>query len=238
MRRVLWLGIALLLVGCGGSGFVTPTPIVPTAPQIAPHTPTPTSRIPFPPTVTVPPPTATVTSAPLAAAPITSSALTPPPIVIPTLVPQAATPTALPPQPIAATTAPAAAQAVSLKNWNVIVVSVERPGQTLKTSSSGTKQALGQWLVIAVDMSNTGKENFGFNSFDFVLKTAAGVSIKEKDDFGFEGDYNRFRGGLDYGTQIPPGVTVHAFIAFDVGPDIAGMKMEFQGNKQLIGLGL
>jgi hypothetical protein len=211
--------------------------------QIVTRTPVPTSRIPFPPTVTVPPPTAT--NAPVVAAPINPAALTPPLPVIPTLpplptaAPPGATPTPLASQPVAAAQVPAAGQTVSLKNWNVTVVKVETPGQTLKTSTGNdTKQALGQWLVVAVDLSNTGKENFGFNSFDFVLKTANGTAIKEKDDFGFEDDYNRFRGGLGYNTQIPPGVTVHAFIAFDVGPNIAGMKLEFQGDKQLIGLGL
>ncbi len=138
----------------------------------------------------------------------------------------------------AATPIPSVGQAVSLKNWDVTVVTVEKPGPMLQTSSGGNKKtAIGQWIVLAVDLKNTGKENFGLNDFDFVLKDANGASIKVKNDLGFESGYNSYRGGLAYNTQIPPGSTVHAFIAFDVGPDANGMKLEFQGNKQLIGLG-
>ncbi len=140
------------------------------------------------------------------------------------------------PEKPTATPPPGVGQPVALKNWDVTVVKVEKPGKTLQTSSSGTKDAVGQWIVLTIDLKNTGKENFGFNGFDFVLKDKNGASIKQSDVVGGN-SFNSYRGGQAFASQIPPGSTVRAYVVFDVAADATDMKVEFQGNKQLIGLG-
>jgi hypothetical protein len=100
MRRYLWLGVGLLLVGCGGSGLALPqaTATNPPIPTIgvptAPRPPTATLPIPFP---------ATVTPAILSRSVVTVAA-TPTHAALPTVPPTARVATAAPVVPDATLT--------------------------------------------------------------------------------------------------------------------------------------
>lgn len=129
-------------------------------------------------------------------------------------------------------------QTVSVPNWNVTATGVEKPGKTITWSQfNNTSTAAGTWVVVAVDMKNTGTQNFGINGHDFQLKDSAGNTYNVSSDVGAS-SYSTFKGGQQIGGQVPPGTTVRYYISFDVAPSATGLVLQFQqGNKPLINLG-
>jgi len=121
------------------------------------------------------------------------------------------------------------AQTVSVKNWNMTVTKVEKPGITLVTSQYGSKSdAAGTWVVVTVTMKNTGNQSFGVNTSDFVLKDSAGRTYKVSDDAGATYEYSTYKGGKQLGYDVPPTVTVTYYIVFDIAPDAKGVDAEMQ----------
>jgi len=129
-------------------------------------------------------------------------------------------------------------QTVSVPNWDVTATGVEKPGKTLTWSQfKNTSVAAGTWVIVAVDMKNTGTKNFGINGPDFQLKDSAGNTYNVSTDGGAS-SYSEFKGGQRIGGQVPPGTTVRYYIPFDVSPTATGLTLQFeQGNKPLINLG-
>lgn len=117
-------------------------------------------------------------------------------------------------------------QTASVKNWDVTLVGVERPGKDLVWSQFGNKStAAGEWLVAAVKLKNTGKTNFGVNSPDFQLE-GGGVTYKTSSDMGAF-SYSTFKGGAQIGGQVPPGVEVTYYVPYDVAPGATGLALVF-----------
>jgi len=137
-----------------------------------------------------------------------------------------------------ATAVPKVGQTVSVKNWDMTVTGVDKKGSSIQTSTYSTETAVGTFLVVKVDMKNTGMMNFGVNTTDYSLKDAKGNTYSTSSKFLFSG-YGKDQGGTDIGGQVPPGVTVHYFIVFDVAPDAAGLKLQFnQDKKPVVDLGI
>ncbi len=129
-------------------------------------------------------------------------------------------------------------QAVATKDWTLQVADVKRAGQTLKWSEYGnTVSAAGTFLVVKVDMKNTGAANFGVNTWDFELRDSAGVTYKHADQLGASG-YSEYAGGKRVGDQVPPGVTVAYYLIYDINPSASGLQLVFkQGGNPVFGLG-
>lgn len=129
-------------------------------------------------------------------------------------------------------------QTVSVPNWNLTATGVEKPGKMLKWSqANNTSTATGTWVIVAVDLKNTGTRNFGINEHDFQLKDDAGNTYNVSSDIGAS-SYSAFKGGQQISGQVPPGTTVRYYISFDVAPTATGLVLQFQqGNKPLINLG-
>lgn len=149
-----------------------------------------------------------------------------------------AMPTAQDANAAAATTVPKGAQTygvnqpVSVKNWDVTVAEVERPGTTLTWTSYGnTTPAAGTWLVVAVTLTNTGKTNFGVNYSDFELHAADGVTYKPSVDFGSI-SYATYKGGQPIANPVPPGVSVRIYLVFDVNPTATDLRLVFKQDKR------
>lgn len=114
----------------------------------------------------------------------------------------------------------------TVKNWDVTLTGVERPGKELVWSQFNNKStAVGEWLVVVVKMKNTGKENFGVNSFDFQLQ-GGGVTYKVSTDGGAF-SYSRFKGGQSLGGQVPPASEATYYIPFDVTAGATGLALVF-----------
>ncbi len=125
----------------------------------------------------------------------------------------------------------------SVKNWDLAIQKVEKPGKELIWSQFNNKSvAAGTWFVVVVDMKNTGNQNFGVNSSDFELKSG-NVTYKVSDDPGSYG-YSEFKGGQRLSGQVPPGVSVTYHIIFDVAPNAADLQLTFkQDTKPIFGVG-
>jgi hypothetical protein len=123
-------------------------------------------------------------------------------------------------------------QVVSVKNWDLKVLSTQKPGKALVWSEFGNQSdAAGTWLVIPIELKNTGNTNFGVNTFDFELKDGKGITYKYSTDVGASYGYSKYKGGQDVGGQVPPGVTVKYFLVFDIAPDATGLKLVFRQDK-------
>lgn len=129
--------------------------------------------------------------------------------------------------PPAAATNHGVNELVSVKNWDMAVNRVERPGKELVWSQFGNKSvAAGTWLVVVFDMKNTGNTNFGVNTPDFELRAAGGITYKVSTDGGAFG-YGQFKGGQTIGGQVPPGVNVTYYVVFDIAPDATDLVFVF-----------
>jgi hypothetical protein len=120
-------------------------------------------------------------------------------------------------------------QTVSIKNWDITVTGVERPGKELVWSQFGNKStAVGTWVVVAVKMKNTGNQNFGVNTFDFEMRASGGT----KYNVSTEGlSYSTFKGGQSVGGQVPPGSEVTYYIPFDITPSATELLFVFKQDK-------
>jgi len=169
---------------------------------------------------------ATVTPAPASTGAAAAIISVPPVVATPSASPtMKAAPVATPPPKVGST--------VHMKNWDVTVTKVETVGKTI-TGDFGTAMCVGQCIVVAVDLKNTGAANFGFHDFDFNVYTPSNAKISTKSDFGLGSSYNKTRGGTD-ASQIPPGLTATYYAIFDVA-DLQGLSLDFQGNPQRIAL--
>lgn len=119
-------------------------------------------------------------------------------------------------------------ETAKVKNWDVTVTGVDRPGKELVWSQYGnTSTAAGTWFITIVEMTNTGSTNFGINLFDFELRAAGGVTYRVSTDGGAF-LYSTYKGGQQLSSQVPPGVTVRYYIPFDVNPDATDLVLVFK----------
>lgn len=115
----------------------------------------------------------------------------------------------------------------TVKNWDVTLVSVERPGKELVWSQFGNKSvAVGEWVVPVVKLKNTGNQNFGVNGFDFELQ-GGGVTYKVSSDIGAL-TYGTNKGGQQINGQVPPGSEATVYLPFDVTPGTTGLALVFK----------
>jgi hypothetical protein len=123
-------------------------------------------------------------------------------------------------------------QLVSVKNWDVAVGGVERPGKMLTWSQFGNvSNAAGTWVIVLCDLKNTGSQNFGVNTPDFQLLDGKGNKYNVSSDMGAIG-YSQYKGGQAIGGQVPPGVSVRYYVPFDVAPDATGLRFIFNQDKK------
>jgi len=119
----------------------------------------------------------------------------------------------------------------NVKNWDLAIQKVETPGKELVWSQFGNKStAAGTWLVIVIDMKNTGNQNFGVNNSDFELRSG-NATYRVSDDMGTYA-YSEFKGGHRMGGQVPPGVNVTYYIVFDVAPNATDLQFVFKQDKK------
>jgi hypothetical protein len=121
---------------------------------------------------------------------------------------------------------------VHVKNWDLNVTGVDKPGQSLVWSELGNKSpATGTWIVVLLEVTNTGKQNYGVNTGDFALLDTQGDVYDPSLDVGAL-LYSEYRGGKKLGVQVPPGITVTYHIAFDINPSASGLVLLFKQDTQ------
>jgi len=131
---------------------------------------------------------------------------------------------------------PAAAPAkvgdtITAPNWSLRVVKVERIDGDLVWSQYGNKAtAVGQWLVLTVELKNLANQNHTLNTWDFELRTAAGQTYKHSTESGTS-SLAEFRKQTALGKQVPPGATITASLVFDVAKGTEGVSLVFSQAK-------
>jgi hypothetical protein len=116
---------------------------------------------------------------------------------------------------------------VSVKNWDMAVNRVERPGKELVWSDFNNKSvAAGEWVIVVFDLKNTGNTNFGINLTDVQLNAPGGITYKPSTDGGAL-TFSTFKKAQMLGGQVPPGVSVQYQIVFDVAPNTTGLTFQF-----------
>lgn len=122
-------------------------------------------------------------------------------------------------------------QTASVKNWDVTLTGVERPGKDIVWSQFNNKStAVGEWVVAAVKLKNTGNQNFGVNTFDFQLE-GGGVTYKVSSDIGAL-TYGVNKGGQQISGQVPPGSEATIYLPFDVTMGATGLALVFNQDSK------
>jgi len=126
----------------------------------------------------------------------------------------------------------------SVKNWDLAVAAIDRPGKEFVWSDFNNKTlAAGTWFIVALDMKNTGNANFGVNTSDFEMRAVGGVTYNLSTQAGVY-SYPSYKKGQDIGGQVPPGVVVRYYLIFDVAPTATDLQLVFkQGTKPTFALG-
>ena len=121
------------------------------------------------------------------------------------------------------------AAVVEFHGWRVACVGIERPPSTLVWSPAGHRlQAVGAWLVVAVEVRNTEATARSIWGEDFAVTDARGRVFPFPLMLGGT-DYSAFRGGQRLGEPIAPGVAARYYLAFDVARDAQGLRLLFHG---------
>jgi len=126
----------------------------------------------------------------------------------------------------------------SVKNWDLAVAAIDRPGKEFVWSDFNNKTlAAGTWFIVALDMKNTGNANFGVNTSDFEMRAVGGVTYNLSTQAGVY-SYPSYKKGQDIGGQVPPGVVVRYYLIFDVAPTATDLQLVFkQDTKPIFALG-
>lgn len=125
--------------------------------------------------------------------------------------------------------APAATSGATLatRHWRIAVTSVQRQATLAWNRHGGEQGAVGEWLLVAIDLTNLGRENFGVNRWDFAVRDGAGntyqhangwVALTHPERLGYAPAANR---------QVPPGLTLPVLLVFDVAPAAAPLELVF-----------
>ena len=150
-----------------------------------------------------------------------------------TPTPQLDVPTApsAPPQPTAPLKTYGLNVLVNLQGWDMAIQKVDRIGNRLAWSQfSNTVPSTGTWVVIVVDMKNTGAQPQTVNATDFTLRSG-GTTFPMADATQVAG-YGDARRGQRFGAPIAPGTSVSFYTIYDLPLDATNLLLTFKQDTQ------
>ena len=120
---------------------------------------------------------------------------------------------------------------VNLQGWDMAIQKVDRIGNRLAWSQfSNTAPSTGTWVVIVVDIKNTGTQPQTVNATDFALRSGAtAYPMAEATQIAGYGDARR---GQRFGTPIAPGTSVSFYTIYDLPLDAANLLLTFKQDSQ------
>lgn len=122
-------------------------------------------------------------------------------------------------------------QLVTIQGWDLAIQRVDRIGPRLAWSQfANTVPATGTWVVIIVDMKNTGAQPRAVNADDFSLRV--GKTVYPMADPAQVAGYGDDRRGWRFGEPIPPGTSVSFYTIYDLPPDAKGVLLTFKHDTQ------
>ncbi|HEY8599657.1 MAG TPA: DUF4352 domain-containing protein [Thermomicrobiales bacterium] len=138
---------------------------------------------------------------------------------------------AAPPQPTAPLKTYGLNVLVNLQGWDIAIQKVERIGNRLAWSQfSNTVPSTGTWVVIVVDVKNSGTQPQTINADDFSLRSGA-ITYPMADAAQVAG-YGDARRGQRFGAPIAPGTSVSFYTIYDLPPDATNLLLTFKRDSQ------
>lgn len=124
-------------------------------------------------------------------------------------------------------------QLVQLQGWDLAIQRVDRIGTRLAWSQfSNTVPATGTWVVIIVDVKNTGAQPRAINADDLSLRS--GATVYPMADATQVAGYGDQRRGWRFGEPIAPGTSVSFYTVYDLPPDAKGLLLTFKQDTEPI----
>lgn len=120
---------------------------------------------------------------------------------------------------------------VALGNWRYSVRQVDLTQDRMQCGDrySMLDKPKGVWVVVLLDLTNVGRENFTLNAHDMELRDDKGI-VYNMASFA-SSLCSRGRDQASLGEQMPPTVTVRTTLLYDVAPGTTGMYLYLvQGN--------
>ena len=119
-------------------------------------------------------------------------------------------------------------QPARVKEWDLVVAAIERPGTALQWTASGdTQGAVGTWFVVVLAMTNTDTHTRDVTTQDFELRDEQGHVYTVAPETGIF-VYSVFKGGQRLGGQVLPGMAVRYYIPFDIDPTATDLTFVFK----------
>lgn len=141
----------------------------------------------------------------------------------PTLQPEAPTSPSVAPEPTVPLKTYGLNVLVTLQGWDMAIQKVDRIGNRLAWSQfSNTVPSTGTWVVIVVDMKNTGTQPQAVNATDFSLRS--GATTFPMADAAQVAGYGDARRGQRFGTPIAPGTSVSFYTIYDLPPTATNLS--------------
>lgn len=139
-------------------------------------------------------------------------------------------PTAIP-QPTAPLKTYGPNQLVQLQGWDLAIQRIDRIGTRLAWSQfSNTIPATGTWVVIIVDVKNTGAQPRAVTADDLSLRSGSTVfPMADPTQVAGYGDQRR---GWRFGEPIPPGISVSFYAVYDLPPAAKGLLLTFKHDTE------
>lgn len=139
-------------------------------------------------------------------------------------------PTAIP-QPTAPLKTYGLNQLVQIQGWDLAIQRVDRIGPRLAWSQfSNTVPATGTWVVIVVDVKNTGAQPSAITAE--MLSLRSGSTVYPMAEATQVAGYGEQRRGWRLGEPIPPGKSVSIYTVYDLPPDAKGLLLTVKQDTQ------
>lgn len=212
MRGGIFLA-AILLMACAPAA----RPVAPTSAPL-PERPAGLSTTPAPDGGPSPAEAATYTAVAILVQATPTPVSTPPPVA-----PQA--PAATGPTVPAGIASAQVGQVVRAPNWQFVVQGTQRAKDYTWTDLPNKDTAVGEFVIVPLQVTNTGDRNFGLNSFDFELYDAQNRKYNQAANAPGFGEWLKRQGRQPMCAQCPPGTALNTGVIFDVAPGTPGLKL-------------
>jgi Domain of unknown function (DUF4352) len=130
-----------------------------------------------------------------------------------------------------ASAASASSSTITTSHWQIVVTSVNHQSALYWNNHGGQQNAVGEWLLVGITLTNVGKANFGVNTWDFAVSDSASNTYKHSNDWVALTQPERMGYTSANNRQVPPGLTVSILLVFDVNPNATDLALIF--NQEL-----
>lgn len=134
------------------------------------------------------------------------------------------------------TPVPAIGQPIRAPNWQFIVQSSQRAREYAWSDFGNKDTAVGEFVIVLLQVANVGNQNFGLNTFDFELYDSQNRKYNQASNANGFGEWLKRQGRQPMCSQCPPGTAINTGVIFDVAPGLTGLRMRLVQAKADVSL--